>query len=83
MQLKITNKLIRSDTESAGRYSRSEVDNSSGHSKKPRIILSQLFRRNKDKVSGTDTDTMRTVVNVDDEKVFFYVKLLIIKIFSL
>ncbi|XP_044018316.1 fasciclin-3 isoform X1 [Aphidius gifuensis] len=58
-----------SDTESAGRYSRSEVDNSSGNSKKPRIIFSQLFRRNKDKVSGTDTDTMRTVVNVDDEKI--------------
>ncbi|KAK2588434.1 hypothetical protein KPH14_004432 [Odynerus spinipes] len=57
-----------SDTESAGRYSRTEVDSSSGRGRRPKISLSQLFRRNKDKVSGADTDTMRTVVTVDDEK---------------
>lgn len=58
-----------SDTESAGRYSRTEVDSSStGRSRRPKISLSQLFKRNKDKVSGADTDTMRTVVTVDDEK---------------
>ncbi|OAD56143.1 hypothetical protein WN48_04017 [Eufriesea mexicana] len=56
-----------SDTESAGRYSRTEVDGSRGE-RKSRISLSRLFRRNKDKVSGADTDTMRTVVTVDDEK---------------
>ncbi|XP_011309476.1 fasciclin-3 isoform X2 [Fopius arisanus] len=57
-----------SDTESAGRYSRSETDGGSGRPKRPRIMLSQLFKRNKDKVAGSDTDTMRTVVTVDDEK---------------
>ncbi|XP_029679306.1 fasciclin-3 isoform X2 [Formica exsecta] len=60
----------RSDTESAGRYSRSEVDGASSRGqRKPRINLSRLFGRNKDKVSGTDTDTMKTVVTVDDEKI--------------
>ncbi|XP_020280127.1 fasciclin-3 isoform X2 [Pseudomyrmex gracilis] len=59
----------RSDTESAGRYSRSEIDGSSSRGqRKPRINLSRLFGRNKDKVSGADTDTMKTVVTVDDEK---------------
>ncbi|XP_018358858.1 PREDICTED: fasciclin-3 isoform X2 [Trachymyrmex cornetzi] len=59
----------RSDTESAGRYSRSEVDGASSRGqRKPRINLSRFFGRNKDKVSGTDTDTMKTVVTVDDEK---------------
>ncbi|KAM0733682.1 Fasciclin-3 [Formica fusca] len=59
-----------SDTESAGRYSRSEVDGASSRGqRKPRINLSRLFGRNKDKVSGTDTDTMKTVVTVDDEKI--------------
>ncbi|EFN79564.1 hypothetical protein EAI_01255 [Harpegnathos saltator] len=63
------NHLIRSDTESAGRYSRSEVDGSSSRGRrKPRINLSRLFGRNKDKISGADTDTMRTVVTLDDEK---------------
>ncbi|KAI4492502.1 hypothetical protein M0804_002293 [Polistes exclamans] len=58
-----------SDTESAGRYSRTEVDTaSSGRGRKPKLSIIQLFRRNKDKVSGADTDTMRTVVTVDDEK---------------
>ncbi|XP_020280130.1 fasciclin-3 isoform X5 [Pseudomyrmex gracilis] len=58
-----------SDTESAGRYSRSEIDGSSSRGqRKPRINLSRLFGRNKDKVSGADTDTMKTVVTVDDEK---------------
>ncbi|XP_033308431.1 fasciclin-3 isoform X2 [Bombus bifarius] len=57
----------RSDTESAGRYSRTEVDGSRGE-RKSRISLSRLFKRNKDKVSGADTDTVRTVVTVDDEK---------------
>ncbi|XP_053971318.1 fasciclin-3 isoform X2 [Hylaeus volcanicus] len=57
-----------SDTESAGRYSRTEVDGSSRSGKKPKISFSRLFKRNKDKVSGVDTDTMRTVVTVDDEK---------------
>ncbi|XP_018358859.1 PREDICTED: fasciclin-3 isoform X3 [Trachymyrmex cornetzi] len=58
-----------SDTESAGRYSRSEVDGASSRGqRKPRINLSRFFGRNKDKVSGTDTDTMKTVVTVDDEK---------------
>ncbi|CAL7951492.1 unnamed protein product [Xylocopa violacea] len=57
----------RSDTESAGRYSRTEVDGSRGE-RKSRLSLSRLFKRNKDKVSGADTDTMRTVVTVDDEK---------------
>ncbi|XP_076642737.1 fasciclin 3 isoform X2 [Halictus rubicundus] len=56
-----------SDTESAGRYSRTEVDGSRGE-RKPKISFSRLFKRNKDKVSGADTDTMRTVVTVDDEK---------------
>ncbi|CAL7951493.1 unnamed protein product [Xylocopa violacea] len=56
-----------SDTESAGRYSRTEVDGSRGE-RKSRLSLSRLFKRNKDKVSGADTDTMRTVVTVDDEK---------------
>lgn len=60
--------MIRSDTESAGRYSRTEVDGSR-EERKSRISLSNLFKRNKDKVSGADTDTMRTVVTVDDEKV--------------
>ncbi|KAL6433305.1 hypothetical protein ACFW04_006471 [Cataglyphis niger] len=59
-----------SDTESAGRYSRSEVDGASSRGqRKPRINLSRLFGRNKDKVSGTDTDTMKTVVTIDDEKI--------------
>ncbi|XP_011167086.1 fasciclin-3 isoform X2 [Solenopsis invicta] len=59
----------RSDTESAGRYSRSEVDGSSSRGqRRPRINLSRLFGKNKDKVSGTDTDTMKTVVTIDDEK---------------
>ncbi|XP_029158916.1 fasciclin-3 isoform X2 [Nylanderia fulva] len=58
----------RSDTESAGKYSRSEVDGASSRGRKPRINLSRLFGRNKDKVSGADTDTMKTVVTVDDEK---------------
>ncbi|XP_011638046.1 fasciclin-3 isoform X3 [Pogonomyrmex barbatus] len=57
-----------SDTESAGRYSRSEVDGASARGRRPRINLSRFFGRNKDKVSGTDTDTMKTVVTVDDEK---------------
>ncbi|XP_076382514.1 fasciclin 3 isoform X4 [Megalopta genalis] len=57
----------RSDTESAGRYSRTEVDGSRGE-RKPKISFSRLFKRNKDKVSGADTDTMRTIVTVDDEK---------------
>ncbi|XP_015173132.1 PREDICTED: fasciclin-3 isoform X2 [Polistes dominula] len=58
-----------SDTESAGRYSRTEVDTaSSGRGRKPKLSITQLFRRNKDKVSGADTDTMRTVVTIDDEK---------------
>ncbi|XP_018345567.1 PREDICTED: fasciclin-3 isoform X3 [Trachymyrmex septentrionalis] len=58
-----------SDTESAGRYSRSEVDGASSRGqRKPRINLSRFFGRNKDKVSGADTDTMKTVVTVDDEK---------------
>ncbi|XP_076278244.1 fasciclin 3 isoform X3 [Lasioglossum baleicum] len=59
--------MQRSDTESAGRYSRTEVDGSRGE-RKPKISFSRLFKRNKDKVSGADTDTMRTVVTVDDEK---------------
>ncbi|XP_057319430.1 fasciclin-3 isoform X2 [Microplitis mediator] len=60
----------RSDTESAGRYSRTEVDaGGSGRPRRPKIMLTQLFRRNKDKVSGSDTDTMKTVVTVDDEKI--------------
>ncbi|KAH0951776.1 hypothetical protein HN011_005630 [Eciton burchellii] len=60
----------RSDTESAGRYSRSEVDGTSSRGqRRPRINLSRLFGRNKDKVAGTDTDTLKTVVTVDDEKV--------------
>lgn len=63
---------IRSDTESAGRYSRSEVDGQS-RGRKPKISLSRLFKRNKDKVSGADTDTMRTVVTVDDEKVLYFI----------
>ncbi|XP_043272856.1 fasciclin-3 isoform X2 [Venturia canescens] len=59
-----------SDTESAGRYSRTEVDGGAdGRRRRPKITLSRLFKRNKDKVSGADTDTMRTVVTVDDEKV--------------
>ncbi|KAL2751399.1 fasciclin-3 isoform X8 [Vespula maculifrons] len=63
------NKTNTSDTESAGRYSRTEVDTaSSGRGRKPKISITQLFKRNKDKVSGADTDTMRTVVTVDDEK---------------
>ncbi|XP_043499453.1 fasciclin-3 isoform X2 [Polistes fuscatus] len=63
------NKRQSSDTESAGRYSRTEVDTaSSGRGRKPKLSIIQLFRRNKDKVSGADTDTMRTVVTVDDEK---------------
>ena len=71
------NRQIRSDTESAGRYSRTEVDaaESGGRRKiRPKIALSQLFKRKKDKVSGADTDTMRTVVTIDDEKVsgFFF-----------
>ncbi|XP_076687281.1 fasciclin 3 isoform X2 [Andrena cerasifolii] len=57
----------RSDTESAGRYSRTEVDGSS-RGRKPKLSLARIFKRNKDKVSGADTDTMRTVVTVDDEK---------------
>ncbi|XP_032672787.1 fasciclin-3 isoform X2 [Odontomachus brunneus] len=58
-----------SDTESAGRYSRSEIDGTSSRGRRrPRINLSRLFGRNKDKVSGADTDTMRTVVTIDDEK---------------
>ncbi|XP_077266070.1 fasciclin 3 isoform X3 [Temnothorax americanus] len=58
-----------SDTESAGRYSRSEVDGASSRGqRKPRINLSRFFGKNKDKVSGADTDTMKTVVTVDDEK---------------
>ena len=56
-----------SDTESAGRYSRTEVDGSS-RGRKPKLSLARIFKRNKDKVSGADTDTMRTVVTVDDEK---------------
>ncbi|CAK9817723.1 Fas3 [Anthophora quadrimaculata] len=56
-----------SDTESAGRYSRTEVDGSRAE-RKSKINLSRFFKRNKDKVSGADTDTMRTVVTVDDEK---------------
>ncbi|XP_063987998.1 fasciclin-3 isoform X3 [Diachasmimorpha longicaudata] len=63
-----TRNIGESDTESAGRYSRSETDGSSGRPRRPRIMLSQLFKRNKDKVAGSDTDTMRTVVTVDDEK---------------
>ncbi|XP_015173133.1 PREDICTED: fasciclin-3 isoform X3 [Polistes dominula] len=64
-----TNKRQSSDTESAGRYSRTEVDTaSSGRGRKPKLSITQLFRRNKDKVSGADTDTMRTVVTIDDEK---------------
>lgn len=67
----------RSDTESAGRYSRSEVDGASSQGqRRSRINLSRLFGRNKDKVSGADTDTMKTVVTIDDEKVIaaiFYV----------
>ncbi|XP_036147711.1 fasciclin-3 isoform X2 [Monomorium pharaonis] len=59
----------RSDTESAGKYSRSEVDGASSRGqRRPRINLSRLFGKNKDKVSGADTDTMKTVVTVDDEK---------------
>ena len=61
----------RSDTESAGRYSRNEVDSSTGRRRRPKITFSQLFKRNKDKVSGADTDTVRTNVTVDDEKVSF------------
>lgn len=62
--------LIRSDTESAGRYSRSEIDGASSRGqRKSRISLSRLFGRKKDKVSGADTDTMRTVVTIDDDKV--------------
>ncbi|OXU30427.1 hypothetical protein TSAR_004479 [Trichomalopsis sarcophagae] len=57
-----------SDTESTGRYSRTEVD-AGKNSGRPRISLSQLFKRNKDKVSGADTDTVRTVVTMDDEKI--------------
>ncbi|XP_012271039.1 fasciclin-3 isoform X2 [Orussus abietinus] len=57
-----------SDTESAGRYSRSEVDSTSSRPRRPKMTFSQLFKRNKDKISGTDTDTVRTVVTVDDEK---------------
>lgn len=70
--------MIRSDTESAGRYSRTEVDGSR-EQRKSRISLSSLFKRNKDKVSGADTDTMRTVVTVDDEKVnkLFSINLLV------
>ncbi|XP_043260507.1 fasciclin-3 isoform X1 [Colletes gigas] len=58
----------RSDTESAGRYSRTEVDGSSQGRKKSKISFTRLFKRNKDKVSGADTDTMRTVITIDDEK---------------
>ncbi|XP_044577810.1 fasciclin-3 isoform X2 [Cotesia glomerata] len=58
-----------SDTESAGRYSRTEVDSGSGRPRRPKIMLTQLFKRNKDKVSGSDTDTMKTVITVDDEKI--------------
>lgn len=62
--------MHRSDTESAGKYSRSEVDGTSSQGqRKPRINFSRFFGRNKDKVSGADTDTMKTVVTVDDEKV--------------
>ncbi|XP_043260508.1 fasciclin-3 isoform X2 [Colletes gigas] len=57
-----------SDTESAGRYSRTEVDGSSQGRKKSKISFTRLFKRNKDKVSGADTDTMRTVITIDDEK---------------
>ncbi|KAG7212789.1 hypothetical protein KM043_013048 [Ampulex compressa] len=58
-----------SDTESAGRYSRTEVDGAaSRRPRRPTINLTKFFRRNKDKVSGADTDTVRTVVTVDDEK---------------
>ncbi|XP_025267381.1 fasciclin-3 isoform X2 [Camponotus floridanus] len=59
-----------SDTESAGRYSRSEIDGASSRGqRKSRFNLSKLFGRNKDKVSGTDTDTMKTVITVGDEKI--------------
>ncbi|XP_014227136.1 fasciclin-3-like isoform X1 [Trichogramma pretiosum] len=59
----------RSDTESTGRYSRTEVDTTKNSSRlRPKINLSQLFKRNKDKVSGADTDTVRTVVTMEDEK---------------
>ncbi|XP_014227138.1 fasciclin-3-like isoform X3 [Trichogramma pretiosum] len=58
-----------SDTESTGRYSRTEVDTTKNSSRlRPKINLSQLFKRNKDKVSGADTDTVRTVVTMEDEK---------------
>lgn len=70
--------MIRSDTESAGRYSRTEVDGSRGE-RKSRISLSRLFKRNKDKVSGADTDTVRTVVTVDDEKVTSFSNILVSK----
>lgn len=59
---------IRSDTESTGRYSRTEVDTGKNGGR-PKISFSQLFKRNKDKVSGADTDTVRTVVTMEDEKV--------------
>ncbi|XP_067213090.1 fasciclin-3 isoform X3 [Linepithema humile] len=58
-----------SDTESAGKYSRSEVDGQSSQGQqKGKFNLSRFFGRNKDKVTSTDTDTMKTVVTVDDEK---------------
>ncbi|EFN65313.1 hypothetical protein EAG_07252 [Camponotus floridanus] len=61
---------VKSDTESAGRYSRSEIDGASSRGqRKSRFNLSKLFGRNKDKVSGTDTDTMKTVITVGDEKI--------------
>ena len=75
----------RSDTESAGRYSRSEVDGASSRGqRKTRINLSRFFGRNKDKISGADTDTMKTVVTVDDEKVIavFYMDDLLIIYYS-
>lgn len=61
---------IRSDTESTGHYSRTEVDAGKNGRVLPKISFSQLFKRNKDKVSGADTDTVRTVVTMEDEKVF-------------
>ncbi|XP_011496129.1 PREDICTED: fasciclin-3 [Ceratosolen solmsi marchali] len=59
----------RTDTESTGHYSRSEVDiGKTGGRIRPKISLPQLFKRKKDKVTGTDTDTVRTIVTMDDEK---------------
>jgi hypothetical protein len=62
--------IIRTDTESTGHYSRTEVDiGKNGGRTRTKISFPQLFKRKKDKVTGTDTDTVRTIVTMEDEKV--------------